>query len=140
MSDRDGTAKAAGHLASQQGFTLLEVLVALAVLATAVTIVFQLFSAGLRNISASEDYVSAALRAETRMREILGNDELSENSWTESTQDGYRFAINVTKTLQEKTDSLSVEVLEVALAVTWTKNLRERTLNLKTLKVVDKRV
>jgi prepilin-type N-terminal cleavage/methylation domain-containing protein len=50
-------------VASNKGFTLLEILVALAILATAVTIIFQLFSAGLRNIAVSEDVVSAAVRA-----------------------------------------------------------------------------
>ncbi len=37
------------------GFTLLEVLVALALLGVGVVVVLQLFSANLRSISASED-------------------------------------------------------------------------------------
>jgi type II secretion system protein I len=127
-------------VASNKGFTLLEILVALAILATAVTIIFQLFSAGLRNIAVSEDVVSAAVRAEAKMREVLSNEELTENSWTETTTDGYTFAVNITETLQEKTDSLPVQVLQIDLAITWTKNTRERSLRLKTYKTVNKQV
>jgi type II secretion system protein I len=127
-------------VASNNGFTLLEILVALAILATAVTIIFQLFSAGLRNIAVSEDVVSAAVRAEAKMREVLSNEELTENSWTETTTDGYTFAVNITEALQEKTDSLPVQVLQIDLAITWTKNTRERSLRLKTYKTVNKQV
>ena len=127
-------------VASSKGFTLLEILVALAILATAVTIIFQLFSAGLRNIAVSEDVVSAAVRAEAKMREVLSNEELTENSWTETTTDGYTFAVNITEALQEKTDSLPVQVLQIDLAITWTKNSRERSLRLKTYKTVNKQV
>jgi prepilin-type N-terminal cleavage/methylation domain-containing protein len=127
-------------VASNKGFTLLEILVALAILATAVTIIFQLFSAGLRNVAVSEDVVSAAIRAEAKMREVLSNEELTENSWTETTTDGYTFAVNITEALQEKTDSLPVQVLQVDLAITWTKNSKERSLRLKTYKTVNKQV
>jgi type II secretion system protein I len=127
-------------VASSKGFTLLEILVALAILATAVTIIFQLFSAGLRNIAVSEDVVSAAVRAEAKMREVLSNEELTENSWTETTTDGYTFAVNITEALQEKTDSLPVQVLQIDLAITWTKNTRERSLRLRTYKTVNKQV
>ena len=127
-------------VASNKGFTLLEILVALAILATAVTIIFQLFSAGLRNIAVSEDVVSAAVRAEAKMREVLSNEELTENSWTETTTDGYTFAVNITEALQEKTDSLPVQVLQIDLAITWTKNSKERSLRLKTYKTVNKQV
>ena len=127
-------------LASSKGFTLLEILVALAILATAVTIIFQLFSAGLRNIGVSEDVVSAAVRAEARMREVLGNEELTENSWTETSTDGYTYTINITETLQQKTDSLPVQVLQIELAIMWMKNSKERSLRLKTYKTVNRQI
>jgi len=127
-------------VASSKGFTLLEILVALAILATAVTIIFQLFSAGLRNIAVSEDVVSAAVKAEAKMREVLSNEELTENSWTETTTDGYTFTVNITETLQQKTDSLPVQVLQIDLSITWTKNSKKRSLSLKTYKTVNKQV
>jgi len=72
-----------------KGFTLLEVLVALAILGIAITVVLQLFSANLRSIAASEDYISAVTTAEARLRDILDDEELSEKSWSETTSDGY---------------------------------------------------
>jgi type II secretion system protein I len=125
-------------LNSNKGFTLLEILVALAILATAVTIIFQLFSASLRNIGVSEDVVLAMVKAEAKMREVLSSEELKENSWTETTNDGYTFAVNITQTLQEKTDTLPVQVLQVDLAISWTKNAKTRTLHLKTFRTVDR--
>lgn len=124
----------------EEGFTLLEVLVALAILATAVTIIFQLFSAGLRNIAVSEDYVYGVVKAETKMREILSEEELTEDGWTESEEDGYTYSVTIKKTLDLKTDSLPVQVMQIDLAVTWKKGLKERTIRLKTLKMVSKQV
>jgi len=125
-------------LTSQKGFTLLEILVALAILAAAVTIMFQLFSASLRNIAASEDIVAASLRAETKMREVLGKEELSPDSWTEDTNDGYKCAVNITEALQQKTDSLPMQLLQIDLVLTWIKNSKERSLHLKTYKTVNR--
>jgi type II secretion system protein I len=132
--------KVCKRLASDEGFTLLEILVALAILATAVTIIFQLFSASLRNIAASEDVVVASVRAEAKMREILSNEELSGDSWTENTDDGYKFIVNIAETLQQKTDSLPIQLLQIDVAITWTKNSKERTLRLKTYKTVNRKV
>lgn len=132
--------KVCQRLASNEGFTLLEILVALAILATAVTIIFQLFSASLRNIAVSEDVVAASVRAEAKMREVLSKEELSEDSWTENTNDGYTFAVNITETLQQKTDSLPIQLLQIDVAITWTKNSKERSLRLKTYKTVNRQV
>ena len=125
-------------LSSRNGFTLLEILVALAILATAVTIMFQLFSASLRNIAVSEDVVAASLKAEAKMREVLSKEELVVDSWEEQTDDGYRFVVNITDTLQQKTDSLPMQLLQVDVAITWTKNSKERSLRLKTYKTVHR--
>lgn len=132
--------KVCQRLASNEGFTLLEILVALAILATAVTIIFQLFSASLRNIAVSEDVVAASVRAEAKMREVLSKEELAEDSWTEDTNDGYRYSVNITETLQQKTDSLPIQLLQIDVAITWTKNSKERSLRLKTYKTVNRQV
>lgn len=136
---RKGT-RACNPLNSSKGFTLLEILVALAILATAVTIIFQLFSASLRNISVSEDVVAASVRAEAKIREVLSKEELSADSWTEETNDGYKFAVNITEALQQKTDSLPLQVLQIDVAITWIKNSKERSLHLKTFKTVNRQV
>jgi prepilin-type N-terminal cleavage/methylation domain-containing protein len=121
-----------------RGFTLLEVLVATAILGIAVAVVLQLFSANLRALSVSEDYVSATKRAEVKMREILDDTALTETSLSETTGDGYRIDVSVTNAQQERTENLPVKLLEISLTLHWTKGNRERSLSVKTMKVVRK--
>jgi general secretion pathway protein I len=52
------------------GFTLIEVLVAMLILATAVTAVLQLFGGGLRLARASGDYTGAAVLASAKLAEV----------------------------------------------------------------------
>lgn len=124
----------------RDGFTLLEVLVALSILGIAITIILQLFSANLRALSASEDYVLAVTKAEARMREVLDDNDLSEKSWSEITDDGYRVDVSINETLKDRTDNLQVRVLEVALTVSWTRNTKNKSLTLRTMKVVNKKI
>jgi prepilin-type N-terminal cleavage/methylation domain-containing protein len=120
------------------GFTLLEVLVALAVLGIAVTVVFQLFSANLQALSASENHVEVSLRAAARLRELLDDRELSERAWSEISPEGYRLEIAVREALADRTDLLPVRLLEVDLTVRWNRGNRERSLNFQTLKLMEK--
>jgi len=52
------------------GFTLLEVLVALAILSVAVVTMIQLFGQGLRLLKVSGDYQQAVLLADQKAREV----------------------------------------------------------------------
>jgi len=54
----------------RRGFTLLEVLVAFAILSLAVVSMIQLFSQGLRLLKVSGDYQQAALLADQKAREV----------------------------------------------------------------------
>jgi general secretion pathway protein I len=125
---------------NSKGFTLLEVLVALAILGTAVTLIFQLFSANMRNIAASEDYVSATVTAEARMGEVLDDDALTANSWSETTADGYRIDVVVSDTMQKRTGELPVKLLEVALTVSWAQNMKQKSLTLRSIKMVEGKI
>jgi len=51
----------------QHGYSLIEVLVAFVILATALTVLFRIFSSGLRNVDAASDYTQAVLIADTQM-------------------------------------------------------------------------
>jgi prepilin-type N-terminal cleavage/methylation domain-containing protein len=125
---------------SKIGFTLLEILVAIAILGIAVTVVLQLFSANLRAISASDDYIAAVIKAEAKMREILDNEEISEQSYSETTDDGYRMDIFITDTLKERTENLNVSLLQIDLIMSWVKGSKARSVTLRTMKVTGKKV
>jgi len=121
---------------SHSGFTLLEVLVALAIVGIAVTAILQLFSSNLRAISASEDHVRASLMAEARMREIIDGEALVEKVWTETTSDGYRVDVAVSKVQTARAETIGATLLQVDLSLSWRRGARNRTINLKTLKLV----
>jgi len=54
----------------QQGFTLIETLVAFMILALSLTVIFRIFSGGLRNVALSGDYACAVLLAESQLSAI----------------------------------------------------------------------
>ena len=125
---------------SRRGFTLIEVLVAVSIMGIAIAVILQLFSANLRNISDSGDYVAAATRAEVKMMEVLDNHSLLEKSYSEITNDGYRIDVAITETLKERTENLQVRLFEIALTVRWTKGTKEKSMTLRSMKVVRKEV
>ncbi len=100
-------------LKERSGFTLLEILVALALLATTMTVVFQLFSGSLRNVSASEDYVSAAVEGEMALRQFLNADNIQEGIFNETSNNGYMIEAKVAETLKERTENLQLKALEI---------------------------
>jgi general secretion pathway protein I len=58
---------------SQHGFTLIEVIVAMAILGITLVLVMQLFSGGLRASRASCDYTRAVVHAKDKMEEMMLN-------------------------------------------------------------------
>lgn len=58
-------------ITNQRGFTLLEVIVAVTILALGVTVVLQLFGGGLRSLGISRDYVTATGIVRGKMEEAL---------------------------------------------------------------------
>lgn len=121
-----------------RGFTLIEVLVALALLGTALAVVMQIFSRDLKSIADVEDYMRASIKADSVMREVLGSDELEEGSWVESEGDGYDIDVSVKEIDEERTEDLSFRLLQVILQVRWMRDDKEREMSLMTVKLVQK--
>lgn len=59
-----------------KGFTLLEIIVSLAIMATAVTVLIQLFGGALRSASVSKDYNEAVLLAGNILETALNDNDL----------------------------------------------------------------
>ncbi len=122
----------------KQGFTLLEIMIALSISGIALMVVLQLFSANLKNISLSEDYVLAATKAGDAMRAIMDRQDLSEGSWSKATAEGYKIDVSIKDSQKERTQNLKVKLMEIDLTIHWTKAAKERSLTLKSIKVVKK--
>lgn len=65
-----------------RGFTLLEVLIAFAILAIALGAILQSFSQGLRTMSQAERYVQATLLAESKLAEVGASIPLEEGEYS----------------------------------------------------------
>ena len=122
-----------------EGFTLLEVLVALAILAIAVVVVMQVFSANLRNLSASEQQVIAATRAAAYMREILEDEKFPDVEPTGAEADGYRFSVALAKILEERYRPIPYDLYQVTLTVAWNEANRGKTIQVQGYKMVDRK-
>lgn len=128
--------KNSNRIQDKKGFTLLEILVATALLGVAITVVLQLFSSNIRAISDSSDYVKAATWTEIKMRELLDSGFLEEKSYRETTNDGYTIDVSITETLKERTENLNVRLFEIVLTTHWLKGIKEKSFTLRTLKTV----
>jgi prepilin-type N-terminal cleavage/methylation domain-containing protein len=124
----------------EKGFTLLEVLAAVAILGMALAVILQLFSANLRGIAASEEYLAASLAAEAGLREAIETGDLTERAWTETTAEGYRMDISVAPVLQERTESLPVELHQITLTLHFTRGARDRSITLRTMKMAVRKI
>jgi Tfp pilus assembly protein PilV len=140
MSSVTGTSTTKSVLGGKDGFTLLEVLVAFVLLVTVVTVILQLFSANIKALSVSEDYASAVVRAESKMREILDNEQLAENVWSETSPEGYRFDITVAKAYEARTKDMPMKILEIGVTMSWKMRGKDKSLILSTMKAVKPQV
>jgi len=123
---------------SERGFTLIEILASLTLIGVAVVYLVQLFSANLRTIGTSQDYMEALTRAEAVMREITERDKIEEASWQEETDQGYRVAVSVSEAEKERTEDLPVKLLRIEMTFSWETASRKKSLTLRSLKVVER--
>ncbi|MBI4011917.1 MAG: prepilin-type N-terminal cleavage/methylation domain-containing protein [Candidatus Rokubacteria bacterium] len=121
----------------QGGFTLIEVLVALVILAVAVLAALQLFGGGLRLARASADHLEATLLASQKLAE-LGFQPLEEGT-TDGTEGEYRWTLHVVPDASlspEEPDPVrqpAVRLARVSVDVRWGKNRHVELVTLRTL-------
>ncbi|MDA8091400.1 MAG: prepilin-type N-terminal cleavage/methylation domain-containing protein [Nitrospiraceae bacterium] len=118
------------------GFTLLEVLVALTLLATALLMISRLFSHNLRSIAASGDYSAAIAAAQEKLQDVLESDTLAEGATHETIDDIYQVDTSVHQVLADRTENLNLKLFEVDLTVNWPEAGKTKTCKLTTLKMI----
>jgi prepilin-type N-terminal cleavage/methylation domain-containing protein len=123
---------------NRHGFTVLEIMVALVLIAIVVSSVIQLSSANLRNIASSDDQVNALIYANSKMREIIDAGNLEDKSWNETDDNGYSYEVTIAENLKERTEFLAVKMEEITLVTSWTANNKKKQIILKTAKLVSK--
>ena len=130
-----------GKSRTPDGFTLVEVVVAMAVLGISLVLIIELFSGGLRLGRAAEEYTVAGQLARQKIEEIALYKQMEEGA-EEGEFDGvYRWQMEV-----KKVDLLGFAVetdyqppaafYQIQVRVIWKSGNRERTTRIETFKAV----
>ena len=122
----------------KQGFTILEIMVAMVLIAIVVVAVVQLSSANLRNLASTNDQIDALVFANAKMRQILDLDKIEDKSWNETDDQGYSYDITIAESMKERTDTLAVKMEEITLVTSWIAGGKKKQIVLKTAKIVSK--
>jgi len=131
---------------TSEGFTLLEVLIAVAILGTAIVVLLLQFSVALRAGSITQNVTVATLHAKEKIEELKMERELSESSQSGTFGDGYEWETQVIpyrhETIPEDEqiyEGLKVETYQLSSLVKWKDGERTKQVLLTTLKTVRKK-
>ncbi len=139
------------------GFTLLEVMVAVAILAIGMVSLFQLFSGALRSAKVSSDYSKAVIGAQKKMDEVFGYlyyedfQEMAQRGEFDGEEDslleGYKWEISeedaddITQELDEEwaehhtLEEKKFMLKKIIVQVSWPSTGKEKKFRLVTLKM-----
>jgi general secretion pathway protein I len=122
----------------QQGFTLLEVLIAFVLLSLTLGVILQIFSGGLRNAAAAAHYTKAAIVADSKLAMLGAEFPLVEGEM--SGEDGsyvWRMTIKPdVETYELDTPTVSrYQLYSVNLVVRWRHGIREPVLQFTTYRL-----
>jgi general secretion pathway protein I len=124
-----------------QGFTLLEIVVAMAILGIGLVVIIELFSGGLRLARVSEEYTKAAGYARMKMEEVSLAKSLEEGIQEGEFDSFYRWAVEVKKVDllppgKETSYQPPVTLYRVRVDVLWKSGMRERSAVLETYRLL----
>lgn len=117
----------------KRGFTLLETLVAVAVLGTAVAAATGVLSTSLRNVGRSEDYQRAVLLARAQMNELLALPSWRNGqAWRGEWGANFQWTARAERVPQRAGDR---DLMRLVLIGIWKTSRGERTLELETARL-----
>jgi len=130
-------------LRSEKGFTLLEIMVAIAILGIALTVILQQFSTGLRTVTVTRNYTTALIHAREKLEEFCLTKKLSEKEESGEFENGYRWRVVISPYQEEKeeeggTEFLFLSMFTITSMVSWEAGDKERKVELATVKIVPK--
>ncbi len=126
---------------STTGFTLIEVVVAMAILGVALTVIIELFSGGLRLGRTSVEYTRAVNYARMKMEEIAVKPLTDEGNEEGKFDETYRWQVAVKRVdllPEEKGAALKppVQLFQIKINVLWKSGIKERSTALETYRTI----
>ena len=121
------------HGFSQRGFTLLEVIIALAILGVSFALAMELLANGVRSAKASEDYTQAVLLARQKIAEMAITTSLRGSAEQGDFGGGFRWSSEVLPLPQE--ENLPARLYQVRVRVTWPSRRGGKSLDLYTMRM-----
>ena len=120
----------------ENGFTLMETLVAMVILSIALVIIFQQFSGALNAGQVSESYTRAVWHAREKMDELLLYDTLSEDVQEGDFGDGYRWGYRIEPAKSGSRLNLEgVADFVITVWVSWEQGRNTKQLDISTLTI-----
>ncbi len=124
---------------SDEGFTLVEVLVAFAVLAVTLIALVNIFGTGFRGIEAAESKTLALRLAQSKLAEVSSNQQLQAGEQSGRFDDKYAWRLRVTPYVATGNSAgrRRLEANWVEVEVTWatSNHRRQRSVTLTTLQI-----
>lgn len=123
----------------QCGFTLLETLVALSVLAISLGVTYQVFSSALRGSTLADDYAQASMYADSHLAEVGKNVHLLPSVTEGAYNQRYRWKLEV-QSLDASSSRNIVETVkryQVVLNVYWRSSRGERSIRATTFRLAS---
>jgi len=126
---------------NKSGFTLMEMLVAVAILGIGLGILLQHFSGGLRSAHITEEYTKAMWYGRTKMEEVLTAKDLSEGVTEDAFDSRFSWKSEVTKAnpslgQEENVEArLPVDLYKVVVKVSWPSGKGQRSLEMESFRV-----
>jgi general secretion pathway protein I len=120
-------------LSGKRGFTLLEVMVALAILGVGFALAMELLAAGVRSAKTSEEYTQAVLLARQKIAEMAVTPSLRESAEQGDFGGGFRWSSEVQPLPQE--EDLPARLYQMRVRVTWPGRRGWKSLDLYTMRM-----
>ena len=118
---------------AERGFTLLEVMIATAILGLTFTLAMELLATGVRSAKASEEYIQAALLARQKMAQVVVTSSLDGSADAGELGGGFRWVSEIQPLPQE--EELPARLYQVRVRVTWPGRRGEKSLDLYTMRM-----
>jgi general secretion pathway protein I len=149
MDQRNGTISRLGksllashsNVFSTTGFTLIEVVVAIAILAIGLTVIIELFSGGLRLGRTSVEYTKAVNYARMKMEEIAVKQTMEEGNEEGEFDHTFRWQVETKRVgilpVEDKTDfKPPAELYQVKINILWKSGSKERSTRIESYKTI----